>query len=145
MITERNKKKENNMERYIYSEKDVRDAIVDVNKDTINLGEDLLEVLIKKIQYNLREYSNLYRFYNRNCCGCVSDNKECDFYYGRGKAENAWEKAKAGEIFDCPVRINGTLCFNTNHPEKGIEKIDISDRDKLPYPIVKSCLGGGTD
>ena len=124
------------MKEYIYSGKDICDSIEDVNEETINLGEDFLEVFIERVKSNLKEYTNLHRFYDRNCCGCVSSNQECDFAYGRGKAKDAWEKAKAGEIFDCPVRTNGTLCFNTNHPEKGLEKIDISDRDKPPYPIV---------
>jgi len=124
------------MKEYIYSENDISDVIEDVNEDTINLGEELLEAFIKKVQYNLKEYTNLYRFYDRNCCGCVCSNKECDFAFNRGKARGACEKAKAGEIFNCPVRVNGSLRFDTNHPEKGLEKIDISDRDKPPYPII---------
>ena len=123
---------------YIYSEKDISEAIRGANEDTINLGEEFLDTFIENIKYNLKEYTNLYRFYDRNCCGCVSSNKECDFAYGKGKAENAWKKVKDGKMFDCPVRTNGTLCFNTNHPEKGLEKIDISDRDKQPYPIVNN-------
>ena len=124
------------MKGYVYSEKDISDSIEDVNEETINLGEGLLEVFIEKVKSNLKEYTNLHRFYDRNCYGCVGGNKECDFAYGRGKAAGAWNKAKAGEIFDCPVRTNGTLCFDTKHPEKGLEKIDISDRDKPPYPII---------
>ena len=77
------------MKEYIYSENDIREAIEGANKDTINLGEDFLEAFIEKVKYNLNEYTNLYRFYDRNCCGCVSGNKECDFVYGRGKAEGA--------------------------------------------------------
>ena len=126
------------MKEYIYSEKDIQDVIEDVNKDTINLGEDLLDAFIEKVKYNLKEYSNLYRFYDRNCCGCVSSKDECAFAYGNGKAQGAWEKARAGKIFNCPVRTNGTLSLNTNHPEKGLEKIDISDRDKPPYPIINN-------
>ena len=128
------------MKEYIYSEKDIRDSIEDVNEDTINLGEDFLEVFIEKVKYNLKEYTNLHRFYDRNCCGCVAGNQECDFSCNRGKAAGAWEKAKAGEIFDCPVRCNGTRMFNPNHPEKGLESIDISDRDKPPYPIIKQKI-----
>ncbi len=75
------------MERYIYSGKDICNAIEDVNEDTINLGGDLLELFITKVQKNLSRYANLYRFYDRNCCGCVGSNKECDFAYGRGRAE----------------------------------------------------------
>jgi hypothetical protein len=122
---------------YIYSEKDIYDSIEDVNEETINLGEDFLEFFIEKVQSNLREYTNIHRFYDRNCPGCVSSNNECDFAYGREGAEGLWKKAKDGKIFDCPVRVNGTLCFDTRHPEKGIGKIDISDRDKPPYPIIK--------
>ena len=97
------------MKGYIYSEKDVRDSIEDVNEETINLGETLLEVFIKTVQNNLEDSTNLHRFYDRNCCGCVSGNTECDFAYGRGRAAGAWRRAKAGEIFDCPVRTNGTI------------------------------------
>ena len=122
------------MKGYIYSENDIRKAIQDANEDTINLGEDFLEAFIKRVKYNLDKFTNLYRFYDRNCGGCVCSNKECDFAHGRGKAVFAWKKAKAGEIFDCPVRTNGTMIFS---PGKGFEKIDISDRDKPPYPIVK--------
>lgn len=121
------------MKGYIYNENDIREAIEEANEDTMNLGEEFLENFIEKVKYNLKEYSNLYRFYDRNCSGCVNSNKECDFAYSRGKAEGAWEKARAGEIFDCPVRVNGTLSFSQG---KGFEKIDISDRDKLPYPII---------
>ena len=124
------------MKEYIYSEGDIRDSIEDVNEETINLGEDFLEAFIERVKNNLREYTNLHRFYDRNCCGCVGGNDECDFARGRGEAKGAWEKAKAGEMFNCPVRINGSLRFDTNHPEKGIEKIDISDREKPPYPII---------
>jgi len=124
------------MKGYIYSEKDICDSIEDVNEETINLGKDFLEVFIERVKSNLKEYTNLHRFYDRNCCGCVCGNEECDFVYGKGEAEGAWQKAKAGEIFDCPVRVNGTLRFNTEHPEKGLEKIDISDREKPPYPII---------
>jgi hypothetical protein len=130
------------MNKYIYSENDIRDAIKDVNEDTINLGYDLLEFFIEKVWENLKNYTNLHRFYDRNCAGCVSSNDECDFAFGRGKAKDAWEKAKVGEIFDCPVRTNGTLLFDKNHPEKGIEDIDISDRDKPPYPIIKEVKNG---
>ena len=130
------------MKKYIYSEKDVRDSIKDVNEDTINLGEDLLDVFMEKVSTNLKEYTNLHRFYDRNCPGCVSSNDECDVAYGRGKVEGIWKKAKNGEVFDCPIRVNGTMCFDTSHPEKGIEKIDISDRDKPPYPIIKEETNG---
>jgi len=124
------------MSEYIYSEKDIEDVIKDTNEKTVNLGYDLLDTFVEKVFYNLREYTNLYRFYRRNCSGCVRSNDKCDFAYGRGRAKGAWKKAKAGEIFDCPVRINGTLIFDTNYPKKGIESIDISDRDKPPYPII---------
>ena len=125
------------MSEYIYCEKDVSDAIEDVNKETINLGSELLEVFIKRVLYNLKAYTNLHRFYGRNCSGCVGAPSDCDFARGRGKAKDGWKKAVAGEIFDCPVRTSGTLGFDTDHPEKGIETIDISDRDKPPYPIIK--------
>ena len=62
---------------------------------------------------------------------------DCDFARGRGKAKDGWKKAVAGEIFNCPVRTGGTLSFDTNHPEKGLQEMDLSDRDKPPYPIVK--------
>jgi len=125
------------MPEYIYSGKDVEDAIEDVNKETVNLGDELLEVFIKRVLYNLKEYTNLHRFYGRNCSGCAGMPDDCNFARGQGKAKDGWKKAKAGEIFDCPVRTNGTLRFDTNHPEKGIERIDISDRGEAPYPIVE--------
>lgn len=128
------------MSEYIYCEKDVSDAIEDVNKETVNLGYRLLETLIERVLYNLKEYTNLHRFYGRNCSGCVGAPDDCDFAHGRGKAKSGWKKAVAGEIFDCPVRTSGTLQFDTNHPEKGIETIDISDRDKPPYPIIKKKI-----
>jgi len=128
---------EDNMSEYVYCEKDVSDAIEDVNKETINLGDKLLEVFIERVLHNLKEYTNLYRFYGRNCSGCVGMPDDCDFAQGRGKAKDDWKKAVAGEIFNCPVRTGGTLSFDADHPEKGIQEIDLSDRDKPPYPIIK--------
>jgi len=125
------------MSEYVYCEKDVSDAIEDVNKTTVNLGHHLLEAFIKRVLYNLKEYTNLYRFYGRNCSGCVGAPEDCEFARGQGKAKGGWKKAVAGEIFDCPVRTSGTLQFDTAHPEKGLETLDISDRDKPPYPIIK--------
>lgn len=125
------------MSEYIYCEKDASDAIEDVNEETVNLGYKLLEVFTKRVLYNLKEYTNLHRFYSRNCSGCVGGKEDCEFARGQGKAKGGWKKAVAGEIFDCPVRTSGTLQFNTNHPEKGIETLDISDRDKPPYPIIE--------
>lgn len=125
------------MSEYVYCEKDVTAAIEDVNEETINLGSNLLESFIKRVLHNLKEYTNLHRFYGRNCSGCVGSSEDCDFAHGRGKAKDGWKKAVAGEIFDCPVRTGGTLQFDTNHPEKGIETIDLSDKDKPPYPIIK--------
>jgi len=125
------------MSEYVYCEKDVSDAIEDVNERTINLGDELLDIFIKRVLHNLKEYTNLHRFYGRNCSGCVGMPKDCDFAHGQGKAKGGWKKVVAGEIFDCPVRVSGTLQFDTAHPEKGIETLDISDRDKPPYPIIK--------
>jgi len=125
------------MEKYIYCEKDISDAIEGVNKATVNLGYKLLENFIERVLYNLKEYTNLHRFYSRNCSGCVGTPDDCEFARGRGKAKDGWKKAVAGEIFDCPVRTSGTLRFDTNHPEKGIKTIDISDRGEAPYPIIE--------
>jgi len=122
-------------EKYIYCEEDVKQAIEEAIKDTFNWEYNLVKFFSEEVIKNLKEYTNLYRFYRRNCVGCVSGKDECDFAYGRGKAKGAWEKAKKGEIFDCPVRINGNGIFNTQEPEKGIQEIDISDRKKNPYPI----------
>ncbi|GAH43489.1 unnamed protein product, partial [marine sediment metagenome] len=82
-------------------------------------------------------YTNLHRFYSRNCSGCVGAPDDCEFTRGRGKAKDGWKKAVAGEIYDCPVRTSGTLRFDTNHPEKGIETIDISDKGEAPYPVIE--------
>ena len=121
---------------YIYCENDVEQAIKEAIEDTFKWNYDLVEFFNERVARNLREYANLYRFYDRNCAGCVGSNDECDFAYGRGEAKGAWEKVKKGEMFNCPVRINGSFNFNTAEPEKGLQKIDISDRKEKPYPII---------
>jgi len=120
------------MDKYIYCENDFIEAM----RGTLGemFKDDLNEFIVEKVIKNLKEHVNLYRFYARNCAGCVAGNDECDFAYGRGKAEGCWEKAVKGELFDCPVRTNGTLAFSR---EEGFRDVDISDRDKPPYPIIK--------
>ena len=117
---------------YIYSKDDFERAIINALEDMF--GYELNEIIKDKVIKYLDEYINLIRFYNRNCAGCVSGNKECDFAYGRNKAVGCWEKAKNGELFDCPVRTNGTFMFSK---EKGLNKIDISDRNDDKYPVIK--------
>lgn len=120
------------MNEYIYSQSDIKSAIEEALKDMF--GSDLVDIVQDKTIKALNSYVNLYRFYDRNCPGCVGGNTECDFAYDTGKAKGGWGKAKDGELFDCPVRTNGTMIFS---PKEGMKNIDISDRDKLPYPIVK--------
>ena len=119
------------MNEYIYSIDDFERAIQEALKDMF--GGNLVDFVEKEIIKNLESYVNLYRFYDRNCAGCVSGNTECDFAYGRNEAKDCWEKAKKGELFNCPVRVNGTMVFS---PKEGLKKIDLSNRDKLPYPII---------
>lgn len=119
--------------KYIYSKSDFTQAIQQALKDMF--GYDLIDFIEEKTIKYLDEYVNLYRFYERNCAGCVDEKTECDVAYGKGKAKDCWEKAKKGELFDCPVRINGTLVFTK---EEGIKKIDISDRNEPLYPIIKT-------
>lgn len=123
-------------EKYIYCEEDIEQAIEEAMKDTFNWEYDLVEFFNEKVAKNLREYTNVYRFYRRNCAGCSSGKDECDFVYGRNEAKGAWEKVKKGEMFDCPVRHGGTFVFNSNEPKKGLQKIDISDKKEKPYPII---------
>jgi len=123
------------MDEYIYCENDFKEAMRDSLRDCF--GYDLIEFIQENAIKKLKQYTNLYRFYDRNCVGCVSGNTECDFAYGRGNAKDCWEKAKKGELFDCPVRTNGTMVFNTVGRNKELQDVDISDRDKPPYPIVK--------
>uniref|UniRef100_A0A6M3LMU9 Uncharacterized protein n=1 Tax=viral metagenome TaxID=1070528 RepID=A0A6M3LMU9_9ZZZZ len=120
------------MDRYIYCENDFEEAMREALKEMF--GYDLREFIVEKSIENLKNYTNLYRFYDRNCPGCVCGNTECDFAYGRDKAKDAWEKAKKGELFDCPVRVNGTMILD--NPRGGLKEIDISDRKELPYPII---------
>jgi len=116
---------------YIYSKHDIEEAIGDALENFF--GYELIDVIEKKVIAELK-YSNLYRFYGRNCPGCVSGNKECDFAFGRGDAHGAWEKARMGKLFDCPVRTSGTMSFSR---DEGLQKIDISDRDQAPYPVIE--------
>ena len=119
------------MNEYIYCENDFEQAMRSALKEMF--GYDLQEFIIEKSIKNLKNYTNLYRFYDRNCPGCVCGNDECDFAYGRDKARGAWEKAKEGQLFDCPVRVNGSMAMGPGEP---IHPVDISDRDKPHYPIV---------
>ena len=124
-----------NEEKYQFSTQDVEHAIEGINESTLNLGSDTLEHFIGKVVSEMERYANVGRFFRRNCVGCVSGNNECDFVYGRGVARGCWDKARKGELFDCPVRTNGTCLFS---PEKGkVESIDISDRDQEPYPTIE--------
>lgn len=116
---------------YIYCISDFEQAIEDGLKDWF--GEELIGKIQESIIKDLENYVNLYRFYDRNCSGCVGGNKDCDFAYGRKNAEGAWKKAKAGTLFDCPCRVNGTMSVS----DGVIERIDLSDRNKPHYPVVK--------
>ncbi len=119
-----------NRNAYIYSIHDFEEAMERaLDKE---LGCEISRPLIKKVLQNVGMFANLYRFYDRNCPGCVSGNDECDFAEGRNEGFGAISKAVKGELFDCPVRINGTLMSTTS----GLKRIDISDRDKAPYPVV---------
>lgn len=120
------------MGEYVYCENDFVEAMRDTLREMFK--DDLNELIIEKAIKNLKSYVNLYRFYDRNCSGCVGGRDECDFAVERGKAEGCWEKVVKGELFDCPVRTNGTMSFSR---EEGMKRIDISDRDKPPYPIIK--------
>lgn len=126
-----------NNKKYIFCLNDVvkatQNAIKDIFGDAYGLSDLIEETIVK----NLNAYTNIYRFYERNCSGCVSGNDECDFTMGRGKAEGSWEKALKGEIFDCPVRVNGTMVFDIEKRDEGPRPIDISDRDKPHYPIIE--------
>jgi len=120
--------------KYIYCENDIEQAIKQVVENTFGWQYELTIFFTEKVIKEIKNYTNLFRFYDRNCAGCVCDNEECDFAHGKGKAEGCWEKAKNGELFDCPVRVNGSMTFT---PGKGFDQVDISDRNKPPYPIVK--------
>ena len=119
------------MQEYIYCEHDFEEAIRETLKEMF--GYDLNEFIVEGAIKNLKSHANLYRFYDRNCPGCVCGNDECDFAYGRDKAEGCWKKAKEGILFDCPVRVNGTMVMGGG---EGLRSVDISDRDKPPYPIL---------
>ena len=119
---------------FIYSKADFEEAIRQGLKDCF--GYDLVEVLMEKAVAELK-YANVFRFYDRNCPGCVGGKEECDFAYGKGEAKGCWDKAYKGELFNCPVRTNGTFTFNTAQREKGVQQVDLSDRDKSPYPVIK--------
>lgn len=123
------------MGEYIFSKSDFRGAIRGALDDMF--GSDLNEIIADKTIVELERYVNVKRFYDRNCCGCVCGNDECDFAFGRNEAKGAWKMAVRGKLFDCPVRVNGTMTFDTSKPEEGIQSIDISDRDDPPYPTVE--------
>ena len=118
------------MDEYIYCINDFEEAIEDALEDMF--GPNLREFITKQARDRLQRYVNWYRFMDRNCQGCVSGPKECDLAYGRGRAEGCWNAAKAGKLFDCPVRTNGTFAFGP----RGKEDIDLSSRAEPPYPIV---------
>ena len=120
------------MDKYIYSQGDIEEAIEDVMEEVFGTKyTKLSDLIVERVKFHLDRYVNLYRFYDRNCCGCPSGNDSCDLAYDRVEGTRA--KAVLGEIYDCPFRINGTLTFSQ---EEGLKSIDISDRDKPPYPIV---------
>lgn len=121
------------MKKYLYCENDFKQAMQAALKEMF--GYDLQEFIVDKSIKELKNYVNLFRFYDRNCPGCVRGNTECDFAYGRDEAKDCWEKAKTGELFDCPIRINGSFAMGPGEP---FHQVDISDRDKPPYPIIKS-------
>jgi len=121
------------MNEYIYCENDFKQAMQEALKKMF--GYNLQEFIVNESIQALKTYVNLYRFYNRNCPGCVSGNTECKVAYGTNEAKGSWEKAKKGELFDCPVRINGSFVIGPGEP---FHQIDISDRNKSPYPIVKT-------
>ena len=118
---------------YKYSIADFKGAIEDGLKDIIE-GYKLKEFISDSICDELEKYVNLYRFYGRNCSGCAGCKDDCSFAYGSGNAKGAWDKARKGEIFDCPVRTNGTLSFSS---DEGIKSIDISDRKEKPYEVIE--------
>ena len=124
------------MEKYIYCENDFREAMYRTLKDMFNY--DLNGFIVGRVLDNLKEYSNLCRFYDRNCSGCVGGNDDCDFAHQRGNAKDTWKKVVEGKLFDCPVRTNGTFTFARGVGE--IKQVDISDRDKPPYPVIKQAL-----
>ena len=124
------------MAEYIYCENDFVEAMRETLKEMF--GDDLNEFIVENAIKNLKKYVNLYRFYDRNCPGCVAVNDDCDFTRERGKAEDCWKKAVKGDLFNCPVRTNGTMEFSR---EEGLKDIDISDRDKQPYPVIKGENG----
>ncbi|GAH84508.1 unnamed protein product, partial [marine sediment metagenome] len=64
-------------EKYIYCENDFREAMRRSLKDMF--GYDLNDFIVGRVIKNLKEYVNLYRFYDRNCPGCVGGNDDCDF------------------------------------------------------------------
>ena len=122
------------MNEYIYSNGDFESAMKEAFEDMF--GHELVQFLAEAAIKKLERYVNVNRFFRRNCPGCVTSNDECDFAYGRNEAHGAWKKAVRGELFDCPVRYNGTSVFNNAEPEKGLQSIDISDRGEEPYPVV---------
>ena len=118
------------MNEYIYSKGDFKSAMEEAFDDMF--GHDLVEFLAEAAIKNLERYVNINRFFDRNCVGCVTSNDCCDFTYGRNEAKGAWKKAVRGELFDCPVRGNGTMMFNSAK----LQSVDVSDRAEAPYPIV---------
>jgi len=123
------------MGKYVYCRNDFEQALEEALKGVFgNDGSELNDLIVEKAIYKLENYVNIYRFYARNCPGCVAGNSECDFAFGRNEAKGSWEKAKNGMMFDCPCRTNGTLTFCR---EEGMKSTDISDRGKPAYPIVE--------
>jgi hypothetical protein len=97
-------------------------------------GSKIVNFVVDEVTNDLDEYVNLYRFQERNCAGCMLEKSDCPFAYD---TTGNWSKAVKGELFDCPVRRNGTLRM---HGES-FEKIDISDRSKPVYPVIKKEAG----
>ena len=119
------------MTEYVYCENDFKESLRATLKEMF--GYDLQEFIVENSIKNLKNYANLYRFYDRNCPGCVSGNDECAFAYGKDEAKDCWDKAKEGKLFDCPVRINGSFAMG---PKEPFHSVDISDRNESPYPII---------
>ncbi|GAH84505.1 unnamed protein product [marine sediment metagenome] len=75
-------------------------------------GYDLNDFIVGRVIKNLKEYVNLYRFYDRNCPGCVGGNDDCDFAHERGKAEGCWEKVVEGDVMPSFQRKKQFLIVN---------------------------------
>ena len=123
--------------REIYSIQDCLHIIEEVLEEQLGIKDRVIEAIQKEVNRQFK-YVNWIRFQHANCPGCVSAPTECDIACGRKEHEGSWKRIVAGEFQSCPARVGGTMMFDSNKPEEGLQHIDIAEHRFNVVPLINN-------